>query len=157
MSGGTSKSFCAGGDLEWMKRAATYTPEQNTADALALSGMLNKLSTLPCPTVALVHGIAFGGGVGVVSACDIAVATRDARFALSEARLGLIPATISPYVIRRTLSAFQLASGNPTRRSAARLQLIRRARVTQRSETTRGMVCHAICHCGNGECGDACV
>ena len=101
VSGGSSKSFCAGADLEWMKRAATYTAEQNTADALALSGMLYKLSTLPCPTVALVHGNAFGGGVGLVAACDIAVGTADATFALSEARLGLIPATISPYVLQR--------------------------------------------------------
>lgn len=101
VSGGSSKSFCAGADLEWMKRAATYTAEQNTADALSLSGMLHKLSTLPCPSVALVHGNAFGGGVGLVAACDIAVGTADARFALSEARLGLIPATISPYVLRR--------------------------------------------------------
>ena len=84
-----------------MKRAGTYTAEQNTADALALSSMLYKLSTLPCPSVALVHGNAFGGGVGLVAACDIAVGTADARFALSEARLGLIPATISPYVLRR--------------------------------------------------------
>lgn len=98
---GEGRSFCAGADLEWMRRAAHYTAEQSEADALALSRMLQRLATLPCLTLALVHGAALGGGVGLVAACDVAVAARTAKFALSEARLGLIPATISPYVLRR--------------------------------------------------------
>ena len=95
------KSFSAGGDLGWMKRAANYTDEQNEADALALSGFLHRLSTFPAPTIAIVQGPAFGGGVGLISACDIAVGVESAKFMLSEVRLGLLPATISPYVIRR--------------------------------------------------------
>jgi methylglutaconyl-CoA hydratase len=95
------KSFSAGADLEWMKRAAGYSRAENTADALELSGMLNDLATLPMPTVALVQGQALGGGVGLVAACDVAVGVRAAKFTLSEVKLGLIPATISPYVLRR--------------------------------------------------------
>ena len=97
----SAKSFCAGGDLQWMRAAAELTTEENEADALALSRMLQKLATLPCATVALAHGNAFGGGVGIISACDVAVGVRSAVFALSEAKLGLIPATISPYVVPR--------------------------------------------------------
>ena len=98
---GEGKSFCAGGDLGWMRRAADLTTEENEKDALALSRMLQKLATLPCATVALVHGNAFGGGVGMISACDIAVGVQGAKFSLSEAKLGLIPATISPFVVAR--------------------------------------------------------
>ena len=98
---GDGKSFCAGGDLGWMRRAADLTTEENERDALALSRMLQKLATLPCATVALVHGNAFGGGVGMISACGIAVSVQQAKFSLSEAKLGLIPATISPFVVAR--------------------------------------------------------
>ncbi len=98
-------TFCAGADLGWMRRASGASREANEADALALSGMLRKLSMLPCATVALVQGNAFGGGVGLISACDIAVGVRSASFALSEARLGLIPATIAPYVVGRITAA----------------------------------------------------
>jgi methylglutaconyl-CoA hydratase len=95
----TGKSFCAGADLEWMKRASKYTREENMNDAMRLSGMLNNVNTQPHPTIALVQGAAYGGGVGLVSVCDIAVGTKKAIFSLSEVKLGLIPATISPYVI----------------------------------------------------------
>ena len=98
---GLGTSFCAGADLEWMRRASEYTAEQNRADALALSRMLHKLAMLPCVTISLVNGAAVGGGVGIVAASDVSVALRTAKFALAEAKLGLIPATISPYVIRR--------------------------------------------------------
>lgn len=98
---GEGKSFSAGADLGWMKRAATYTKEENIKDAMELSGMLHDLQTLPLPTVALVQGAAIGGGVGIVSTCDIAVGVTSAKFALSEVKLGLIPATISPYVVSR--------------------------------------------------------
>lgn len=97
----TGKSFCAGADLEWMKRASEFTREQNVADAVRLSTMLQNLNSLPQPTVALIQGAAFGGGVGLVSCCDIAVAVSSAKFALSEVKLGLIPATISPYVVSK--------------------------------------------------------
>ena len=98
---GQGASFCAGGDLAWMRRTADYTYEQNLADAMTLARLLHTLHTMPQPTVALVNGPAYGGGVGVVACCDIAVAADTAKFSLSEVRLGLIPATISPYVVRK--------------------------------------------------------
>jgi methylglutaconyl-CoA hydratase len=96
---GQGASFCAGGDLNWMRRMAHYGDAENLADANALAGMLKTLARLTKPTLARVHGAAYGGGVGLVACCDIALAAPDAVFALSEARLGLIPATIGPYVI----------------------------------------------------------
>jgi len=96
---GRGKSFSAGADLAWMKRMAGNTAAENEADAQKMAEMLHRLDSLPKPTVALVQGAAMGGGVGLVAACDIAIATEDAQFAFSEARLGLTPATISPYVI----------------------------------------------------------
>ncbi len=97
---GAGSAFCAGADLNWMKRMAGYTLEQNYADARALAEMLKTLDRMAKPTLARVHGPAFAGGVGLVAACDIAVGTPEAEFALTEAKLGLSPATISPYVIR---------------------------------------------------------
>jgi methylglutaconyl-CoA hydratase len=96
---GHGKSFCAGADLNWMQKMAGYGHAENLADAHALARMLQTLYGLSKPTVACVRGAAFGGGVGLVACCDIAVAAQDAIFSLSEAKLGLIPATISPYVI----------------------------------------------------------
>lgn len=95
------KSFCAGADLNWMKEQASASREDNIKDALNLSGMLNDIASLNCPTVCLVQGNTFGGGVGLVSACDISVSIETAKFTLSEVKLGLIPATIAPYVMRR--------------------------------------------------------
>ena len=93
------RSFCAGADLTWMKRMAGFGREENLADAQALATMLRALYALSKPTIARVTGAAYGGGVGLVAACDIALGVPDATFALSEAKLGLIPATIGPYVI----------------------------------------------------------
>jgi len=97
---GNGPAFCAGADLNWMKRMAGYGHQENLADAKALAGMLAALDRLPKPTIARVHGPVFAGGTGLVAACDIAVGTPEAKFCLSEAKLGLSPATISPYVIR---------------------------------------------------------
>ena len=97
--GANGKSFCAGADLNWMKRMSGYTFEQNFADAQALAGMLHALNTMKKPTIARVQGSAFAGGMGLIAACDIAIAAQDVEFCLSEAKLGLSPATISPYVI----------------------------------------------------------
>jgi len=96
---GAGGGFCAGADLDWMRHAAGFTEAENRADALDLAKMLNALHRLPMLTVALVEGPAFGGGAGLVAACDMAVATADAQFAFSEVKLGLTPATISPYVV----------------------------------------------------------
>ena len=97
---GNGPAFCAGADLNWMKRMAGYAYEDNLRDASALAGMLSALDRMTKPTIARVHGPAFAGGTGLVAACDIAIGTPQAKFCFSEAKLGLSPATISPYVIR---------------------------------------------------------
>ncbi len=93
------RNFSAGADLGWMQRMAAYTYDENLRDARALAKLLATLNTLPQATIARVQGAAFGGAVGLVSCCDMAVATSTARFCLSEVKLGLVPATISPYVV----------------------------------------------------------
>lgn len=93
------KSFSAGADLNWMRRMADYSEDENLADARMLAKLMERLNNLTKPTIAQVQGAAFGGGVGLVACCDIAVAVQGAKFCLSEVRLGLIPAVISPYVI----------------------------------------------------------
>ncbi len=90
---GRGKSFSAGADLNWMKQAGQASTAENQADALKLAKMLQSLATLKQPTIARVHGIAFGGGMGLAAACDICVASTDAKFATSEVRLGLAPST----------------------------------------------------------------
>lgn len=97
---GRGPAFCAGADLDWMRRMAGYSFEENRADARALAEMLRTIDRCPKPTIARVHGDAYAGGMGLVAACDIAVAASTTGFCLSETRLGLVPATISPYVIR---------------------------------------------------------
>ncbi|MFA7268309.1 MAG: enoyl-CoA hydratase/isomerase family protein [Sterolibacterium sp.] len=93
------KSFCAGGDLNWMRRAAEFSAEDSLSDARRLAEMLRCVAQMPKPTVARVQGPAYGGGVGLVAACDIAIATYEAQFSLSEVKLGIIPAVIGPYII----------------------------------------------------------
>ena len=93
-------SFSAGADANWMKRMATYTWDENVRDANGLARLLNTLNFLPKPTIARVQGAAMGGGAGLVCCCDIVVAAENAKFAFSEVKLGLVPATISPYVIK---------------------------------------------------------
>ncbi|WP_291993737.1 enoyl-CoA hydratase/isomerase family protein [Candidatus Accumulibacter sp. ACC003] len=95
----TGKSFCAGADLHWMRRAAGYSAEENLRDANQLADLLATLNELSKPTIARVQGPAYGGGVGLIAACDIAVGSYDALFSLSEVKLGIIPAVISPYVL----------------------------------------------------------
>jgi methylglutaconyl-CoA hydratase len=96
---GEGGMFCAGADLDWMRAAVDISEADNRDDAFAMARMLKLLWDLPALTVALVEGGAFGGGAGVVAACDLAVAVADAKFSFSEVRLGLVPATISPYVV----------------------------------------------------------
>jgi methylglutaconyl-CoA hydratase len=97
---GNGPAFCAGADLNWMKRMATYTRDENIEDASKLARMLEVIYHCPQPTIARVHGDTYAGGTGLVAACDMAIAVDTAQFCLSEVKLGLIPATISPYVIR---------------------------------------------------------
>jgi methylglutaconyl-CoA hydratase len=98
---GAGDVFCAGADLNWMKRTAGFSYEENLKDALFFAKMMEKLYRLPQATVAIVQGPCLGGGVGLVSCCDIVVAAKDAAFALREVLLGIAPATISPYVLRK--------------------------------------------------------
>ena len=101
MLSGNGKSFCAGADLGWMRRAGGWTEAENRADAMRLSDMLTAIDTCPKPVIARVHGAIAGGGVGLVACADMVVAIEGAQFRLSEVRLGLTPATISPFVVAK--------------------------------------------------------
>ena len=96
---GAGPSFSAGADLNWMRGMAAAGEDENRDDALALARLMRTLDELPKPTIARVHGAAFGGGVGLVACCDIAIGVPEAKFGLTESRLGLLPAVISPYVV----------------------------------------------------------
>ena len=125
------KNFCAGADAGWMQRMAGYSEAQNRTDAMQLATMLQTLYRLPKPTIARVQGAAFGGAVGLIACCDMAVACKMSKFCLSEVKLGLIPATISPYVIeamgkRVAKRYFQTAEVFSARR-ARRLGLVSEA------------------------------
>lgn len=98
---GNGKSFCAGADIAWMRRAGDWSHAENHADALKLSAMLLAIDTCPKPVIARVHGVVAGGGVGLVACADMAVAIEGTQFRLSEVRLGLTPATISPFVVAK--------------------------------------------------------
>ena len=112
--GGRGKAFCAGADLAWMRQMAGYTREENVADAEALARMLHAIYASPKPTLARLQGDCYAGGIGIAAACDIVVCVRSAVFCLSETKLGLIPATIGPYVLRaigaREASRFMLSA-----------------------------------------------
>ena len=98
---GDGPSFSAGADINMMKASATFSQEQNLNDALRMADLFDLVNAFPCPVVARVNGTAMGGGVGLVSVCDIVIAAESARFAFSEAKLGIAPAVISPYVVRK--------------------------------------------------------
>ncbi len=100
---GEGKSFCAGADLSWMKSIAKYTKEQNYQDSERLFEMFHAIATCPVPVVGKVHGSVFGGGVGLVSVCDIVASVKETKFCFSEVKLGLVPAVISPFVLRKSL------------------------------------------------------
>ena len=97
---GDGPTFCAGADVNWMRKAGTYSREENEADAERMARMLRGIDACPKPVVALAHGAAIGGGVGLVAAADIAIASEETVFSLAEVRLGILPSAISPYVLR---------------------------------------------------------
>lgn len=138
--GSTGKSFSAGADVNWMRRMAAYSYDQNLADANALAKMFYTLNNLNKPTIAKVQGATFGGAVGLVACCDMAVASKLSRFCLSEVKLGLIPATISPYVIdaigarmaRRYFTTAEVFSA----RRARRIGLLSEAVVEEELDST---------------------
>jgi len=121
-------AFCAGADLNWMKAIAGFSREENRADALKLARMLNAIHTCPKPVVVRVQGNCYAGGLGLVAACDIAIAVREAHFCLSELKLGLIPATVSPYVLRamgeRLASRYMLTAERFSAEEAHRIGLV---------------------------------
>ena len=98
---GKGKSFCAGADLNWMREIISYSFDQNMEESLAIAELMQSIHACPKPTIAMVNGAAIGGGVGFLSACDISVAAETAKFGLSEVKIGLVPAAISPYVVRK--------------------------------------------------------
>lgn len=122
------KSFSAGADLNWMARVARYSEAENLEDARRLAAMLSTLDRMSKPTVALVQGPAYGGGVGLVAACDMAIAAEEAAFALTEVKLGIIPAVISPYVVtaigERASRRYMLTAERFDAREAYRLGLV---------------------------------
>jgi methylglutaconyl-CoA hydratase len=122
------KSFSAGADLRWMQRTADYSETENLEDAQRLAGLMSTLRRMCKPTVARVQGSAFGGGVGLVACCDIVLASENARFALTEVKLGLIPAVISPYLSRamgeRHARRYMLTGERFSAEEACRLGLV---------------------------------
>lgn len=98
---GAGKAFCAGADLAWMQRSAGFSQDQNLADALTLQRMFRALDECPVPVIARVHGPALGGGMGLISCCDVVLATPEAKFGFTEVKLGIAPAVISPFVLRK--------------------------------------------------------
>lgn len=136
---GTGVSFSAGADMQWMRSMAGYGEEQNLEDALKLAELMSVLNGLRKPTVARVNGHAFGGGIGLVACCDIVIADIDARFALTEVRLGLVPAVISPYVIDaigvRQARRFFLTGEQMTAKRAKRIGLVHEIAPTDQLDT----------------------
>jgi len=135
----TGKSFSAGADLNWMRRMADYDLAQNTDDAMQLAELMRRLNCFPKPTIALVQGAAYGGGVGLIACCDIAIASPVASFCLSEVKLGLIPAVISPYVIEaigaRAARRFMLTAERFDAEQACRLGLVHEVVEVQELDT----------------------
>lgn len=146
---GAGKAFCAGGDLNWMRKMATHTDADNRADASRLADMLHTIWACPKPIVACVNGDAYAGGMGLLSACDIAIAADTAQFCLSETRLGLLPATISPYVIRamgeRAANRYFLTAERFDAATALRLGLLHDAVPAERLHDEANAICLTLC------------
>lgn len=145
---GNGPNFSAGADIEWMQRMAGDTPENNEADADALARLLRALDRLSKPTIAVVHGAAYGGGVGLVACCDIVIASEGASFCLSEVRLGVIPAVIGPFVIRsigaRQARRFVLTAEVISAEQAREIGLVHEAAPEQNLPTARDRVIEAL-------------
>ncbi|VTZ50747.1 Methylglutaconyl-CoA hydratase [Methylocella tundrae] len=145
---GAGESFCAGADIAWMKRAAQDNFEANVADAGVLAELMQRLDLLSKPTVAVIGGPAYGGGVGLVACCDVAVASERARFCLSEARLGLIPAVVGPFVIRaigaRQARRYFLTAESISAPRAKEIGLVHEVVAEAALETARDMIIEAL-------------
>lgn len=147
------KSFSAGADLNWMKRIATYSQAENLRDAMGLATLMKTLHGLTKPTIARVQGAAYGGGVGLVACCDVAIGTHDAAFSLSEVKLGLIPAVISPYVIaamgERAAHRYFLTAEKFDAATAFRLGLLHELAASEAAMDEKiTQLCMALLHAG---------
>jgi methylglutaconyl-CoA hydratase len=145
-------AFCAGADLNWMRRIADYSRDDNLADAGQLAAMLQALYTCPKPTVARVQGDVFAGGMGLVAACDMAVSVDTATYCLSEVKLGLIPATISPYVIRamgaRAAHRYFLTAERFSAAEAHRIGFVHQVVDADGLDAAVNALTHALCSAG---------
>ena len=156
---GAGKSFSAGADLGWMKRMAGYSYEENLADAAGLAQLMHTLDRLPKPTIGLINGAAYGGGVGLVACCDIAIASERASFCLSEVKLGILPAAISPYVVaaigpRQARRYFQTAEVIPAD-EARRIGLVHEIVPPDQLDAARDRILAAIFQGAPGAQADA--
>ena len=147
------RSFSAGADLNWMRRMAGFSKEENQRDAMGLGALMRTLAHLRKPTIARVQGAAYGGGVGLVACCDVAVAMHDATFSLSEAKLGLIPAVVSPYVIaaigERAARRYFVTAERFDAAEAWRLGLVHELATTEGDLDEKiGLICDAMLACG---------
>jgi len=151
---GAGRSFSAGGDINWMRRMAGMSFEENLGDAEALARMMLLLDRFPKPTIAFVHGAAYGGGVGLAACCDIAIATDRATFCLSEARLGIIPAAIGPYVVRaigaRQARRLMLSAETISAATACDIGLIHEAAPEAEANAMLARVTEALLCCAPG-------
>jgi len=151
---GNGPSFSAGGDLKWMQRVAAYTQAENVADAAALGRLMRTLNLLAKPTLARVQGAAFAGGLGLVACCDIAVASEQAIFCVSETRLGLVPSVISPYLVRaigaRAARRYFLTAERFTALEAKRLGLVHEVTSAQQLDATVERLAVALLEGGPG-------
>ncbi len=156
---GNGPSFSAGADVEWLKRMAAASFDENLADARALAELMHGLDRLSKPTVAYVHGAAYGGGVGLAACCDIAIATERASFCLSEAKLGIIPAVIGPFVIRaigaRQARRYALTAEVISARTAREIGLVHEAASEEEAPALREKIVAALLRCAPGAQAEA--
>ncbi len=156
---GAGESFCAGADIAWMKRVAQQNFEANVADANALAELMQSLDLLSKPTVAVIKGAAYGGGVGLIACCDIAIASESVSFGLSEAKLGLIPAIIGPYVTRaigaRQARRYFLTAEKISVSRAKEIGLVHEVTTQAALEATRDAIIEALLSCAPGAQAEA--
>ena len=149
---GAGKSFCAGADLNWMQRMSEYSTEENYNDAMQMARMMYSLYSFPKPTLAVVHGAIFGGGVGLVACCDIVISERAAIFSLAEVKLGLIPAVIGPYVVNalgpRIARRYFLTGERFDAVAAHRLNLVHECVDSDRLSETQTILLQELLSCG---------
>ena len=145
-------AFCAGADLNWMRSMADYTREQNLADAGRLAAMMHAVYACPKPTIARIQGDVYAGGTGLVAACDIAISSDAAHYCLSETRLGLVPSTISPYVIRamgaRAAHRYFLTAERFSAAEAWRMGFVHELVTAEELDAKVAMVAQALVHAG---------